>query len=157
MISAVERDDEEARLAAETSSSSSCSSDSDDSVSNPDAANDAIDVGGDAGAPTENARHDGGADKQGTVEGQTATGDQAAASGHSRRGKGGVAGPNGGDGGTSGGASSGNVSVSMRWKTKRQRGGELGERVMRASAQCQACLYDVAMIPCAVSGVVGEG
>lgn len=27
----------------------------------------------------------------------------------------------------------------------------LGERVVRAVAQCQSCLYDVAMVPCKVS------
>lgn len=37
-----------------------------------------------------------------------------------------------------------------RQRTRRRRAETLGERVLKATSQCQACLYDIAMVPCKV-------
>lgn len=42
--------------------------------------------------------------------------------------------------------------VGEGWISKRKRREKLGDRVLRALSQCQACLYDVAMLPCKVGG-----
>lgn len=46
----------------------------------------------------------------------------------------------------------GSVSGGGGRRPEQNRSERLGERVIRATAQCQACLYDIAMLPCAVSG-----
>ena len=37
-----------------------------------------------------------------------------------------------------------------RLRSRRKRAETLGERVLNATSQCQACLYDIAMVPCKV-------
>lgn len=73
---------------------------------------------------------------------------------------GGVDGGVGGAGGAAGsagagvaGSGGGDVALSggNKGRPKRKRTERLGERVLRAVSQCQACLYDIAMITCAVS------
>lgn len=65
----------------------------------------------------------------------------------------GVGGAGGAGGAGVAGSSGGDVACSggNKRRPKRKRTERLGERVLRAVSQCQACLYDIAMITCAVS------
>lgn len=102
---------------------------------------------------------DGGGDGVGGGSAGGSDGGDGDGGGGSGDGGGGVGGGGGGDGGGGGGggsvAASSVVDVTYsggkKRRVKRKRTERLGERVLRAVAQCQACLYDIAMIACAVS------
>lgn len=58
---------------------------------------------------------------------------------------------------TAGAAAAVAVAGGERQTSRRKRAETLGERVLNATAQCQACLYDIAMVPCKVRRRGGEG
>lgn len=134
VASAVEKDEEEARLAAISSSSSDSESSSEVDKDDDGESIDVVGIRPDDG-------HSKGYDERFGREEEATAVLQREESGAS----GGV-----GDAVVSCGLSIAS-GVGERESSKPKRVGRLRERIMSAVAQCQACLYDIAVVPCTVS------
>lgn len=146
----MEKDEAEARQAESSSSSSSDVEDEDEdededpseSMFNDHSSDNTIDVGGGSDEEMNSEEEDGGKSGRLAIERDqvSQTGEAADGEGRDR---------------DRGGAGAGAEGVSISGGEKKGPGSKrcerLEERVIRAVAQCQACLYGVALVPCAVS------